>query len=184
MIGRRRVHDRAILDALEAIDPEPFTGEVWRVARRGRDPLRGSTAHGRWSPGGEIEVLYASLERDGALAEIGYRLSLEPVWPSRLMHEIHRIAAKAERTLRFASLDTLAPLEVEIARYRTFEYAATQAIAAAAHFLEFDGLVVPSARFDCANLVIFAERAPLLTLIESLPIDWEEWRRRQRSSGR
>src|ERR1700730_7394720 len=39
--------------------------------RKGRDPLRGSTANGRWSPsGGEFEVLFTSLERDGALAEI------------------------------------------------------------------------------------------------------------------
>ncbi|MBV8119117.1 MAG: RES domain-containing protein, partial [Alphaproteobacteria bacterium] len=66
----RRIHDRALLDVLETIDPEPFRGEVWRVARKGRDPLRGSVAHGRWSPNAEFEVLYTSVERDGALAEI------------------------------------------------------------------------------------------------------------------
>jgi hypothetical protein len=77
MTGRR--HDRVILDALEAMGPEAFAGDVWRVTSRGRDPLRGSMAEGRWSPAGEFEVLYTSLERDGALTEIGYRLSLEPV---------------------------------------------------------------------------------------------------------
>jgi hypothetical protein len=118
MIGRRPVHDRGILDALEAIDPELFSGEVWRVTRKGREALRGSTSLGRWSPSGEFEVLYTSLERDGALAEIGYRLSLEPVWPSRLEHEIHRIEPETERTLRFANLDSLAQLGVEIARYQ------------------------------------------------------------------
>lgn len=174
------VHDPIILDALEAINPEAFRGEVWRVTWRGRDPLRGSAAPGRWNPEGEFDVLYTSLERDGALAEIGYRLSLEPVWPSRLAHDIHKIAVHSERTLRFANLDALAPLGVEIARYRFFEYAATQAIAAAAHFLEFDGLIVPSARFNCANLVLFTERAPALALIESQPVDWNKWRNRQR----
>src|ERR1700747_1593631 len=103
MIGRRPVHDRSVLDALEAIDPERFTGEVWRVARKGREGLRGSTANGRWSlSGGEFEVLYTSLEREGALAEIGYRLSLEPVWPSRIQHEIHRIGVRTQRTLHLA----------------------------------------------------------------------------------
>src|SRR6266853_4838687 len=117
MIGCRPAHDRRILDALEAIDPEPFAGEIWRVTRKGRDPLRGSAADGRWSPGGgEFEVLYTSLERDVALAEIGYRLSLEPVWPSRLEHEVHLIAVETERTLRFAELESLSPLSVEIAR--------------------------------------------------------------------
>jgi hypothetical protein len=100
-----------------------------------------------------------------------------------LQHDFHRIAVETKRALRFAGLDALAPLGVDIARYRTFDYAATQAIAAAAYFLEFDGLIVPSARFECANLVIFTERVPLLTLVESLPVDWEEWRRRQRSLG-
>lgn len=175
-----RIHDRGILDALEALDPEPFDGTVWRVTRKGREALRGAAAHGRWSPSGEFEVLYTSLERAGALAEIGYRLSLEPVWPSRIEHEIHTVAIEAERTLRFADTASLAPFGVDVARYRTFEYAATQAVAAAAHFLEFDGLIVPNARFDCGNLVIFVERAPALVLIDTDPVDWDEWRRRRR----
>src|SRR5229473_3916246 len=149
-----RIHDRAILDALEALDPEPFRGTVWRVTRRGREPLRGAAAHGRWGASGEFEVLYTSLVREGALAEIGYRLSLEPVWPSRIEHEIHAISVEAERALRFVDLASLAPFGVDVARYRTFEYGATQALAAAAHFLEFGGLIVPNARFDCANIVI------------------------------
>ena len=175
-----RIHDRLLLDALEAIDPAPFNGTVWRVTRKGREALQGAAAHGRWSPSGEFELLYTSLEHDGALAEIGYRLSLEPVWPSRIEHEIHAIAVQAERTLRFANTASLAPLRIDVARYRAIEYGSTQAIAAAAHFLEFDGLIVPNARFDCANLVIFVERAPALTLIETRPVDWDAWRRGQR----
>jgi RES domain len=180
MIGQRPVHDRRILDALEAIDPERFSGKVWRVARKGRDALRGSAANGRWSSsGGEFEVLYTSLEREGALAEIGYRLSLEPVWPSRVEHEVHLIKVGTERTLRFARLESLAPLGVAIARYHTFEYQATWAIAAAAYFLEFDSLMVPSARFSCENLFIFTERATGLMLKSSEAVDWDSWRQRQ-----
>jgi hypothetical protein len=175
-----RVHDRVVLDALDALLREPFRGSVWRVTRQGREPLRGAAANGRWSLSGEFEVLYTSLEREGALAEIGYRLSLEPVWPSRIEHEVHAIEVAAERTLRFANTASLAPLGVDVARYRAFDYTATQAIAAAAHFLEFDGLIVPNARFDCANLVIFGERAPGLRLIETRPADWDSWRRSQR----
>jgi RES domain len=179
MVGGRSAHDRAVLDALEAIDPQHFNGEVWRVTRKGRDALRGSTAPGRWSPSVEFEILYTSLERDGALAEIGYRLSLEPVWPSRVEHEVHLIEVETERTLRFANLESLVPFGVDIARYHTFEYRAMQAIAAAAYFLEFDSLIVPSARFDCTNLVIFVERAHALTLRASHRVDWDAWRRRR-----
>jgi|SRR5271166_784740 len=181
MPGSGRIHDRRLLDALESIDPEPFSGEVWRVTRKGRDPLRGSLAHGRWSANAEFEVLYTSIERDGALAEIGYRLSLEPIWPSRIEHEIHRIAVEIERIVRICELKNLVPLGVDVARYQTFEYDATQAIAAAAFFLEFEGMVVPSARYACLNLVIFTERAGDLTLKDSQPVDWDSWRRVQRA---
>src|SRR5260370_13680314 len=102
-----RIHDRAILDALEALDPEPLSGTVWRVTRKGREPLRGAAAHGRWSLSGEFEVLYTSIEREGALAEIGYRLSLEPVWPSLIHHESQPITAQNERALPVADLASL-----------------------------------------------------------------------------
>jgi hypothetical protein len=179
-----RIHDRVILDALEALDPEPFRGTVWRVTRRGREPLRGAAAHGRWSSSGEFEVLYTSLVREGALGEIGYRLSLQPVWPSRIEHEVHTIEVQTERNLRFPDTASLAPLGVDAARYRSFDYAATQAIAAAANFLGFDGLIVPNARFACSNLVIFIERAPELTLIDTKRVNWDDWRRDRQSGSR
>lgn len=179
MARNSRVHDRAILDALDAIDPESFEGEVWRIVRKGRDALRGASAHGRWGTGGEFEVLYASLTRDGALAEVGHRLSLEPIWPSLLEHEIHSIAARTERTLRLADVASLGPMGVDITRYEDLDYGATQAIAAAAHFLEFDGLLVPSARAACSNLVIFLDRIlpGALEVTSSEIVDWNVWRR-------
>ena len=179
MPGSGRRHDRALLDALEAAAIEEFTDTVWRVTVAGRDPLRGSTGYGRWSPPGEFEVLYTSLTADGALAEIGYRLSLEPVWPSRAHHELHRVAAATERTLRFATLEALGPLGVNVARYATFDYESTQAIAAAANFLQFDGLIVPSARSSALNLVLFTDRLIVgshLSTEETSLIDWNEWR--------
>ena len=178
-----RVHDRSILDALEKLEPEPHDSDVWRVARQGRDPLRGSSANGRWGAPGELEVLYTSEQRDGALAEVGFRLSLEPVWPSLIQHEIHILAVRAERTLRLADMSELENLGVDISRYGTFEYGATQAIAAAAHFLEFDGLLVPSARFACSNLVLFTDRISYtghLQLVSSEDVDWSDWRKKNR----
>jgi RES domain-containing protein len=174
-----RQHDREMLDGLEAHPSEAFCGETWRVTAKGRDPLRGSAAGGRWSPPGEFEVLYTNLARAGALAEIGYRLSLEPVWPSRVEHEIHRIATRTNTTLRFADIGSLSPFGVDAQRYTGFDYEATQAIAAAAFFLDFDGLIVPSARSTELNLVIFMEKldaSERLQVAASDPVDWAAWR--------
>ena len=182
MSGPGRRHDRELLDALDAVGPEMFTGPVWRVTAQGRDPLRGSAAGGRWSPSGAFEALYTSLAAEGALAEIGYRLSLEPVWPSRMRHEIHRIGVATERTLRLADLEALGALGVDISRYGGFDYSATQAVAAAACFLEFDGLIVPSARAAVLNLVLFTERLnadAMLSIEQTEPVNWDEWRARR-----
>lgn len=160
--------------------PEAFVGEVWRVTTAGRDPLRGSSAGGRWGASGEFEVLYTSLERDGALSEVGFRLALEPVWPSRVRHELHRIAANTRRSLRFPDLAALAPLGVVPARYPGFDYGATQAIAAAARLLECDSLIVPSARSPALHLVVFLEPPPepgTLAVLATEPVDWPAWRR-------
>lgn len=180
MRRRDRVHDRAILDALDSLDRVPFEDDVWRVMRKGKDRTRGSDAAGRWSPPGEFEVLYASLEPEGAIAEIGYRLFLEPVWPSRIEHEIHRIDLKLDQTFRLADLSSLSRLGVNVAKYENFDYGATQAIASAARFLEFDGLIVPSARHGCLNLVVFLDRIGpdfRIEVRETQPVDWSGWRK-------
>lgn len=179
----RRVHDKDILDALETIGAQPFEGQGWRVTRSGRDPARGSAANGRWSPPGEFEVLYTSLERDGALAEIGHRLSLEPVWPSRLVHELqlHKLTIHAAHAVRLPNLQTLQTLGVNTARYEKYDYSATQAIAAAAQFLGFDALIVPSARHPSLNLVGLLENLDPGAVVEIFPseiVDSSDWRRR------
>ena len=182
MASPTRVHDRSLLDALEKLRPEPFDSDVWRVARKGRDPLTGSSANGRWGAPGELEVLYASEVRDGALAEVGFRLSLEPIWPSRIERQIHVLAVKAERLLRVVDMRELEKLGVDVARYATFDYVATQAIAAAAHFLEFGGLLVPSARFGCNNLALFMDRVlrpGQLHLVSSEDVGWRRWRKKK-----
>ena len=102
-------------------------------------------------------------------------------------HDVHVIEVETQRTLRFADLASLSPLGVDVARYETFDYSATQAIGAAAYFLEFDGLVVPSARFPCLNLVLFVERLPAvghLQIRATDSIDWNAWRRSRASRRR
>jgi RES domain-containing protein len=127
-------------------------------------------------------VLYTSLERDGALAEIGFRLSLEPVWPSRIQHEIHELRIETTRTLHFANTAGLEAFGVDVSRYESFDYSATQALAAAAHFMEFDGLIAPSARHGSQNLVVFMDRdaATSLEIARAEPVDWSAWRSRRR----
>jgi hypothetical protein len=179
----RPARDLQLLDAVDAFPREALDAEVWRVVREGRDPMLGAASVSRWCDG-TFDVLYTSLERDGAIAEIHALLSLQPVFPSRIRWFAHRLKVSCAQAIRFAELPTLSRLGVDADRYSDREYTRTQPIADAAYFLGFDALLAPSARWRCSNLVLFTERiAPRRIEVagsEPLPIDWGEWRKRAR----
>ena len=81
----------------------------------------------------------------------------------------------------------LAALGLDTARYgqlsypeRTNEYPRSQHIAEAAYFLEFDGLIAPSARWNCFNIVLFCEQLPpeaTQAIKDHGLLDWHAWQR-------
>jgi hypothetical protein len=180
-----RARDLRILDAVDAHPRRAFDGTVWRITREGRDPLQGGRSASRWC-NGEFDVLYTSLERDGALAEIYSLLNLQPVFPSKLSFRVHRVRVVAQSVLHLADLPTLAQLGVSTDNYQDRNYDQTQQVADAAYFLGFDGLVAPSARWTCLNAVLFIDRIdPGALTVESTeddPVNWSVWR--TRSKGR
>jgi len=179
----RRARDLRLLDAIDAFKQEPFAQPLWRVAREGRDPVAGARSISRWCDG-TFDVLYTSLQRDGALAEMHALLSSQPVFPSKIRFFVHQLKVSAEKTIRFADLRTLGKLGVDVSRYRERDYSRTQSIADAACFLGFDGLIAPSARWECLNAVLFTDRIPSerieLAKREPTPVAWDAWRKRTR----
>ncbi len=175
----RRARDLRLLDILDAHPGVAFAGEVWRIVRADRDVLQGSAARARWDPG-TFDVLYTALAREGALAEIHFHLSRQPVFPSRMTLTLYRIAVRTGRTLKFADLAALAALGVSAESYGGLSYERTQEIGDAAFFLGFDGILAPSARWPSQNLVLFLDRfAPAdLTVLAGEPVDWAAWRER------
>ena len=111
MPGARKPRDPALLDALDAFDRVTYAGETWRVVRQGRDPLLGTASGGRWDSS-LFDVLYTSLEQDGAIAEFHFQLSRQPVFPSKIAYEVHRISVKTAKTLRLPDLNAMIPLGV------------------------------------------------------------------------
>jgi hypothetical protein len=176
-VAGRRARDPDLLDALEAHEGISFKGHVWRIVRQDRDPLQGYPAAARWDPG-TFDVLYTSLSREGALEEIYFHLTRQPVFPSKINSIIHRISVRTQRTLRFADVAALQGLGVAIDAYEDLSYTRTQEIGDAAAFLGFDGILAPSARWSCQNLIIFTERfGPAdLNVVETTPVDWSDWR--------
>ena len=124
-----------------------------------------------------IYVLYTSLDRDGAIAEVASFLAeLTPI-PGPRPIKVTRLAATTARTLRLAFAD-LTALGVDLDRYGERDYNRTQQIGAALAFLGLDGLIAPSARWSCDNLMIFDENHALTEKLDPLSeekIDWRAW---------
>lgn len=172
------IHDPELLDLLADFPVESFGGEVFRATRLNLDPLAYSSSGGRWAPPGDISVLYTSLERDGALAEIAFhwhQLSPIPSKPAVL----HRLKVSTHKSLRLVMAD-LPSLGIDLKQYPEVNYLRTQQVGAAVAFLEYDGLIAPSARWSCDNLMLFSDNNSLYTTLEvvsSEDVDWREWSR-------
>lgn len=175
------IHDQTLVDRLSELRQERFEGEVFRATRVGADPAAPSNSGGRWAPPPQgdpgLYVLYTSLERDGALAEVASFLAgLTPV-PGPRPIKVTRLAVSTSRTLRLARAD-LPGLGVDMHRYGERDYAQTQKIGAALAFLGFDGLIAPSARWACDNLMIFTDNHALAERLDPVAheeIEWRDW---------
>jgi RES domain-containing protein len=183
----RLARDSRLLDAVEALPYKAFSGVVYRVARDGRDPIQCSAVGGRWDDR-TFDVLYTSTRADGAISEMHYHVSRgQPVIPSLVEYRLHELKVTLESCVRIASIDTLASLGLKTAVYgqlsyfeRQQEYPRTQEIAEAAFFHGRDGMLVPSARSDHPNLVVFCEPAgpEALELVRDHGIiSWDQWRK-------
>lgn len=188
MAAGGRIRDSALIDALEKITPVAFNGTTWRVVREGRDVLTCGAAGGRWDDG-TFDVLYTSQEADGAIAERYFHLSRGlPVFPSRLSYHLFELRVAMNRSLHLADTNAIQQLGVNISRYGTLSYAdrvdeypRTQDIGETALFVGFDGLIVPSARWNCANIVLFCDRVPpdsYAVVRDHGTIDWDEWQKK------
>lgn len=184
MVRTRKRRDNTLIDAIEATDPLPFSGSVWRVTREGRDPTQCSRSGGRWDDG-TFDVLYTSAERFGAISEMKFHIMRgQPVIPSRVTYKLFEIDVALERSLQLLDLAALESIGLDIARYgqlsyenKEAEYPRAQEIAEVAHFLDYDGLVVPCARYECSNVVVFCDhvRPEVLTMtVDHGPVDWDE----------
>ncbi len=182
MTGPSRVHDDRLLDALEELEGEVFDGTIWRVVRQGRSVLDGSRGSGRWNPS-DLSVLYSARQADGAIAEIYFHLSRgQSVFPSRMKHRLFELKVITDRTLMLANMADLVALGVDAAQYPQMLYSRTQEIAAAAAFMGFDGIISPSARYDCDSIVLFLDSFNLenIQTVAETPINWAEWRTKKR----
>ena len=166
--------DRDLIDALDAMEVEPFSGTVWRVRQEGRDPTTFFAGGNRWDDG-SFDVLYTALDREGALAEMRFHLSRgQPVIPSKVRYSLHELTVDVQGVIDITDWAFLERFGVVKAGFgkmpylsHASEYSACQRIGEAIHFLGSDdsaepsGFLVPNARREGRNLVLLGDYMPL-----------------------
>jgi hypothetical protein len=172
-------YDPDLADQLALLRTEAFAGDVFRATRPSADPTAPSLSGGRWArpqnddPG--TSVLYTSLNRDGAIAEVVSFLIEQTPMPGRRPLKITRLSVTTSKTLRLAHAD-LSTLGIDAARYGQRDYARTQEIGGTLAWLGLDGLIAPSARWSCDNLIIFTDNHALSEKLDPTHEELIEWR--------
>jgi hypothetical protein len=179
------IHDPDLLTKLSLLKNHRFDGFVYRATSLNADPLASSISGGRWSlspdnhPGNY--VLYTSLEKNGAIAEVvSFLMNLNPL-PGPRKIKISKIQVSTGKTVQLDH-SSLRELGVDLSRYGERDYLITQRIGAALVFLGVDGLIAPSARWTCDNLVIFSDNHKIsedLKVVESEEVEWLGWAKAQ-----
>jgi RES domain-containing protein len=180
--------DRELLDTLDALACEPFEGTVWRVTQDIHDPTIFRSGGARWDDG-TFDVLYTSLEREGALAEMKFHVARgQPVIPSRKTYHLHELNVRIHGVLDLTDWAFLERFGVGRSMYgrlpylrRESEYTACQKIGEAVNFLggeaesEPSGFIVPNARREGRNLVVLVAHVSgddVRAVRDHGPVDW------------
>ena len=142
-----------MLDVIEARDLESWQGTIWRQVFAGTPSLRSNIRGGRWNPPG-TEALYASLLPETSAAEIDFLMSLQPVpiLRDRLTIELE---ATLSRVTDLSDHAQLARVGLSIEDLTAEDPSRCQHVGAAVAWLGCGGLLVPSARHEGINLVVF-----------------------------
>ena len=147
------IYDRELLDKLDDLRADQWQGEVFRHMFGDYPPERENQRGARWNPA-ETPAIYSSLTREVALAEADFQISLQPV-PPTATRTIHRIGVVLSSVIDLSDRTRLVELGISEEDLASLDHRACQRVGGAIAWLGNDGLLVPSARADGLNLVIF-----------------------------
>jgi hypothetical protein len=174
------IHDLELLDALSNLPVSNYEGRVFRVTTRLGDPVAFSQSGGRWAIDAEKEggcpILYTSKTKEGAIAEVASCLNLLTPVPRRSL-KLNQIEVSLDKTLQRTVAD-FPNLGIDREQYVRRNYSQTQKVGAAINLLELDGLIAPSARWQCDNLMIYGHRHGIdekLEIVDEQEIPYAEW---------
>ena len=153
------IHEREIIQSIEGLSSGPFKGIVYRHMFGDLDPFLENRRGARWNPS-EIAAIYTSLEKETALAESDYQISMQPLRP-KAKRVLYKLEVSLNSVLFADTIDIIKKIGFEINLMGDLEISDCQRIGGAVEWLNHDGLLIPSARLAGKNLVIYTNKTTL-----------------------
>jgi RES domain-containing protein len=166
----QRPFDPELLDAIEELGTKPWNGVVWRQVFEGTPPTRPNQRGGRWNPP-DVEALYCSLDAETAAAEIDHLISVQPV-PIRKPRVTFELEVTLSRIVDLSDESNLDRVGAPIGTIRSNGVDECQLVGAAIAWLGYEAVLVPSARSNTLNLVVFVNNVEpdnSVDVIQSIP---------------
>ncbi len=148
------LYDQDLLDALESLEAQSWEGEAWRFVLGDTDPFQPNTRGARWNPP-DTAALYTSLERSTVLAELDHVRHLQTPPLRKELFVLHTIRTRVTKMLDLSDRDLLVTLGVRDSELSSDDQTPCRRVGGAAAWLGHDGILVPSARTEGMNLVVF-----------------------------
>lgn len=142
-----------LLEYLQSLSSAPFNGTAYRHMFGDRQPTLENSLGARWNPPG-VAAIYMSLERVTAVAEGDHAIAVQPIRPS-VTRWIYPVQVALADVLDLSPAGVLEPTGVDARELTSDDHSACRAVGEAVAWLGFEGLIVPSARGEGPNLVIF-----------------------------
>ena len=160
------LHAPALLDVLEAAEVSGgYSGIAWRAVVGSRSAFTPNSRGARWNPPG-VDTLYCALSPAGAEVELKSMLARQPV-PITKEIRVAALEVRIEQVLDLRGERCLESAGIETGDLIDENWGRVQPIGAAAAWLGAGAILVPSARHNDGNLVVFvSELGPLDTIVE------------------
>lgn len=145
-----------MLDILQSAAVSAWSGTVYRHMFGAHPPGRPNTTGARWNGTG-VDAIYTSCERETALAEAEYYISMQPLRP-RARRTLYTIQVSLKHVIDLTAIGLLDQLGITDAVLAGADHSACRTVGGAVNWLGHDGLLVPSARrAGGTNLVIYRQ---------------------------
>jgi RES domain-containing protein len=145
-----------MLDILQSAAASAWNGTVYRHMFGAHSPARTNTEGARWNALG-LAAIYASCERETALAERTITSAFQPLPPS-VKRTLFTIRGCLKNVIDLTAAELLPRLGITDDVLSSIDHLPCRTIGAAVNWLGHEGLLVPSARRrGGTNLVIFPQ---------------------------